>query len=150
MSNGIKSTQEWQFDTVDTRTGIITHSEKRKNVITNAGISAIMSRIIGNNDGHFYSHVAIGTGSRRETAADTSLQAQVRKAAVSDATAFADSHRIVARFSYDPDEGDQQIREGGILDADDNLLARVTTVSPAPLEAGRAVTITITASLAQA
>ena len=150
MSNGINLTQTWDLSLIDLKKYAVIKRATKTNVITNAGITAIAARMIGTNNNKYYTHCGVGEGSRQETAGDVSLESEVRRAAVSDASAYAGTARITTRF---PHEGtNYNITEAGLFDAASagNLLARIVSTSPFELRAATAFTATVTMQIAEA
>ena len=153
MSDGRKIKNLWTIDTIDPRTRIILNRQHGYNVITDAGIRTIIARAIGNNGGKYFTHGAIGEGSRQENQGDTDLETPVdNRVPISthgDASAYSSTMRISVRFSRQGT--DRNITEFGLFDAatGGNLLARITTQSPAQLTTTRSVTATITMQIAE-
>ena len=153
MTHERKIKNLWTIDTIDPRTRIILHRHRAYNVITDAGIRAIIARAIGNNGGKYFTHGGIGEGRRQETQGDTDLEtpvdARVPISTHGDASAYSSTMRISVRFSRQSQ--DRSITEFGIFDASTggNLLARITTQSPAQLTNTRSVTATITMQIAE-
>jgi hypothetical protein len=121
----------------------------RKNIITNAGLAAIIRLVFSGLTENKFGYLAIGTGTTAEAATDTALQAEVKRkaATISQVTTSitGDTALCEATFSSaDGLSGSQNISETGIFNAasDGILLARkVFSAVPVNWDAGDTLTI---------
>jgi hypothetical protein len=121
----------------------------RKNIITNAGLAAIIRLIAAGLTEAKFSHIAIGTGTAPESATDTALGAEIaRKPATitqTTTTITGDTARFEATFSSaDGLSGSHNVSEAGIFNAATGGILLARKVFPAvPLNWGAGDSITI-------
>jgi len=121
----------------------------RKNIITNAGLAAIIRLIFSALSETKFGYLAIGTGTTAEAATDTALQAEIkRKTATQTQTPTSitgDTYLLEATFSSsDGLTGTSNVSETGIFNASSGgiLLARkVFSAVPLNWDAGDSITI---------
>lgn len=121
----------------------------RKNVITNAGLAAIIRLVFAGLTETKFGYLAIGTGTTAESVADTALQAEIaRKTATvsqTTTTVTGDTALLEATFSKaDGLTGSHNVTEAGIFNASTGgvLLARkVFSAIPMNWDAGDSLTI---------
>jgi hypothetical protein len=105
----------------------------RKNIVTDVGLAAVIRLIFEGLTETKFSHIAIGTGTTTETAADTALVTEIKRKPASitqlTTTITGDTARLEAEFSSaDGLTGTATIAETGIFNATTGgiLLARKT------------------------
>ena len=121
----------------------------RKNIITNAGLAAIIRLIASGLQESKFSHIAIGTGTNPESATDTALQQEIKRKAATvtqvTTTVPGDTALFEATFSSaDGLSGSHTVSEAGIFNAATGgiLLARkVFPGVPLNWNAGDSITI---------
>jgi len=121
----------------------------RKNVITDAGLAAIIRLVFAGLSEDKFGYIAIGTGTTAESTSDTALEAEIaRKAAsVSQTTTnvSGDTALLEATFSSaDGLSGTSNVSEAGVFNASSGgiLLARkVFSAVPINWDAGDTLTI---------
>jgi hypothetical protein len=121
----------------------------RKNIITNAGLAAIIRLIFSALTETKFGYLAIGTGTTAEAASDTALQTEIkRKTATQTQTTTSitgDTCLLEATFSSsDGLTGSSNVSETGIFNASSGgiLLARkVFSAVPLNWDAGDSITI---------
>jgi len=121
----------------------------RKNIITNAGLAAIIRLVFAGLTETKFGYLAIGTGTTAEAATDTALVAEVKRKAATisqtTTTITGDTALVSATFSKaDGLSGTQNICEAGIFNAAAGgiLLARKTFACvPLNWDAGDSITI---------
>jgi len=121
----------------------------RKNVITDAGLAAIIRLIFSGLTENKFGYLAIGTGTTAEAVTDTALQTEVKRKAATitqeKTTISGDTAKLEATFSSaDGLTGTQNISETGIFNASSGgiLLARkVFSAVPLNWDAGDSLTI---------
>jgi hypothetical protein len=121
----------------------------RKNIITNAGLAAIIRLIAAGLTESKFSHIAIGTGTNPESPTDTALQQEIKRkpATISQTTTTitGDTALFEATFSSaDGLQGSHNVSEAGIFNAATGgiLLARkVFPAVPLNWNAGDSITI---------
>jgi len=121
----------------------------RKNIVTNAGLAAIIRLIAAGLTEAKFSHIAIGTGTNPESVTDTALQQEIRRkpATVSQTTTTitGDTALFEATFSSDDGlSGSHNVSEAGVFNAETGgiLLARkVFPAVPLNWDAGDSITI---------
>jgi len=128
-------------------------------VLTRDGINVIAARATGDNGGKYFTHVAIGTGSRKETRGDQALASEIATSSGArlvivdngSVATFGTQFRVQARLSRGlfPGTNTITIREVGIFDSDTGgkLLARVTLPNPVSLTIGSTTIITMTVDI---
>jgi hypothetical protein len=121
----------------------------RKNIVTNAGLAAIIRLIAAGLSETKFSHIAIGTGTNPESATDTALQQEIRRktATVSQTTTTitGDTALFEATFSSaDGLSGSHTVSEAGIFNAAAGGILLARKVFPGvPLNWGAGDSITI-------
>ena len=120
-----------------------------KNVITQFGLEELAKSRVPGTTKTTNSHCAIGIGTTEETQADTALEAEVQRKAITTSSAYSTTERYATSFNHAGT--DRDITEAGIYtaDADDAnaiLISHVTTQSPALLRSGKTLTVTSTIS----
>lgn len=121
----------------------------RKNIITNAGLAAIIRLVFAGLTETKFGYLAIGTGTTAEAATDTALVSEVKRKAATisqtTTTIDGDTALVTATFSKaDGLTGTQSICEAGIFNASTGgiLLARKTfSCVPLNWDAGDSITI---------
>jgi len=121
----------------------------RKNIITDAGLAAIIRLIFSGLTENKFGYLAIGTGTTAEAVTDTALQTEVKRKAATitqeTTTISGDTAKLEATFSSaDGLTGTQNISETGIFNAASGgiLLARkVFSAVPLNWDAGDSLTI---------
>jgi hypothetical protein len=121
----------------------------RKNIITNAGLAAIIRLVFSGLTETKFGYLAIGTGTTSESATDTALQSEVKRKAATisqtTTTVTGDTALNEATFSSaDGLSGTMNISEAGIFNASTGgiLLARkVFSAIPINWDAGDTLTI---------
>jgi hypothetical protein len=105
----------------------------RKNIVTNAGLAAVIRLIFSGLTESKFGYIAIGTGTTSETATDTALQSEIKRKAASvtqiTTTIEGDTAKLEAEFSSaDGLSGTSTVSETGIFNAstDGIMLARKT------------------------
>jgi hypothetical protein len=115
------------------------------NLMTNAGEAHIADQLASAPDESAMSHMAIGTGTTAPTSADTALEFQIDRNALTSRTqgAAGDDNDIIYVGDWAAADGTGAITEAGILNssADGTLLARATF---AAINKGAADTLKIT------
>jgi hypothetical protein len=121
----------------------------RKNILTNAGLAAIIRLIAAGLTETKFSHLAIGTGTTAEAATDTALITEIKRKAATisqvTTTVTGDTALFEATFSSDDGlTGSHTVSETGIFNAATGgiLLARKTFPGvPLNWDAGDSITI---------
>jgi len=121
----------------------------RKNIITNAGLAAIIRLVFSGLTETKFGYLAIGTGTTAEAATDTALVAEIKRkaATISQITTSVtgDTALVSATFSKaDGLTGTSNVSEAGIFNAATGgiLLARKTFAAvPLNWDAGDSITI---------
>jgi len=105
----------------------------RKNIVTDAGIAAVIRLIFSGLTEDKFGYIAIGTGTTSESASDTALQSEIKRKAASvtqiTTTITGDTAKLEAEFSSaDGLSGTSTVSETGIFNALTGgiLLARKT------------------------
>jgi len=105
----------------------------RKNIVTNAGLAAVIRLIFSGLTESKFGYIAIGTGTTSETATDTALQSEIKRKAASvtqiTTTIDGDTAKLEAEFSSaDGLTGTSTVSETGIFNASTGgiMLARKT------------------------
>ena len=105
----------------------------RKNIVTNAGLAAVIRLIFSGLTENKFGYIAIGTGTTSETATDTALQSDIKRKAASvtqiTTTIDGDTAKLEAEFSSaDGLTGTSTVSETGIFNASTGgiMLARKT------------------------
>jgi hypothetical protein len=121
----------------------------RKNIITNAGLAAIIRLIAQGLTEAKFSHIAIGTGTNPEAATDTALQQEIKRKAATvsqtTTTVTGDTALFEATFSSaDGLSGSHTVSEAGIFNAATGGILLARKVFPGvPLTWGAGDSITI-------
>jgi hypothetical protein len=139
----------WDLDIVDTVTGRRRHVALGENLIVTAGLNALKDRMFNPSTAQaVFGYMAIGTGSTPETAADTALGAESRRAAVTYAAGGAGVAVITRIFAADGTA--RTYAEAGLFDASSSgtMFNRKVFDSAVPIGTTENVTCvcTITAS----
>jgi hypothetical protein len=121
----------------------------RKNIITNAGLAAIIRLVFSGLTETKFGYLAIGTGTTAEAATDTALQAEIKRKTATitqtTTTVTGDTALCEATFSSaDGLSGSHNVSETGIFNASTGgiLLARkVFSAVPLNWDAGDSITI---------
>jgi len=121
----------------------------RKNIVTNAGLAAIIRLIGAGLTENKFGYVAIGTGTTTESATDTALQAEIKRKAATvtqvTTTITGDTCLFEATFSSaDGLSGSHNVSEAGVFNASSGgiLLARkVFSAVPLNWDAGDQIII---------
>jgi hypothetical protein len=121
----------------------------RKNVITNAGLAAIVRLVFSGLTENKFGYIAIGTGTTAEAVTDTALQNEIKRksATVTQTTTSVtgDTALLEATFSSaDGLSGSSNVSEAGVFNASSGgtLLARkVFSAVPLNWDAGDSITI---------
>jgi len=121
----------------------------RKNVITNAGLAAIIRLVFSGLTENKFGYIAIGTGTTAEAVTDTALQNEIKRKAATvtqtTTTITGDTALLEATFSSaDGLTGSSNVSEAGVFNADTGgiLLARkVFSAVPLNWDAGDSITI---------
>ena len=120
------------------------HPKHELNLITQKGLEEIAKRGVPSTTKTTNSFHAIGTGTTEETQADTALETEVLRKAITTSSAFANTERYATAFNHAGTDYD--ITEAGILTAETGgiLIAHVTTRSPSLLRQGKTLTVATT------
>lgn len=119
--------ENWQISRVNHHTGEILETEKKTNLIVNAGLEYVVKLINGEHTTYFRA-IAIGTGTTGVANGNTALETEYTRALAT----LSYEASYIAKFTYTFTFGSgvaEDITEAGILDnsvAGGNLLARTT------------------------
>lgn len=119
--------------------------QHEQNLVVNSGLAHIVSRIIGTSQ-NVMSHMAVGTGTTAAAAADTALQTESARVALTSTTAVTttatnDAVQYVATFA--PGTGTAALTEAGVFNDGTTGTMLCRTVFPV-INKGALDTLTIT------
>ena len=124
-------------------------SSTTSNILTRVGLVEIAKSRLPTGAKTNNTHYAVGTGNRLESLADTELQVEVGRRAITSYTQHATEERYATAFnrSHVGNE-DREISETGIMTAESGgiLILRTTTDQPGLISATKTVTVSTTIS----
>lgn len=134
------------------KNGNVKDTREVKNLVVNAGLAYIISRMVGTTKGAM-SHMALGTGTTAAAASQTDLLSMLGVREALDSTTIAGSNNEKVQYvcTFEPGDGTGAVTEAGIFNAStagDMLCRTVFPVVNKAADDQMAVTWTITLSAA--